>query len=151
MLVPKRVKFRRVHRGKMRGESKGGKTVACCRWICWLNKLKLCPLTFMPDTIQSASVIGTARIKMSLSIRLSGILPVILSFKPILTGFNRQSQIWSASMIFQRLWHRAHKLTIMCGRSMPPKLGRFMMNEKFSLNFVAVGSCITRFESWSQS
>ncbi|CAK8054691.1 50S ribosomal protein L16 [Eupransor demetentiae] len=28
MLVPKRVKFRRVHRGKMRGEAKGGKTVA---------------------------------------------------------------------------------------------------------------------------
>ncbi len=28
MLVPKRVKYRRVHRGKMRGEAKGGKTVA---------------------------------------------------------------------------------------------------------------------------
>ena len=28
MLVPKRVKFRRVHRGHMRGEAKGGKTVA---------------------------------------------------------------------------------------------------------------------------
>jgi len=27
MLVPKRVKFRRVHRGHMRGEAKGGKTV----------------------------------------------------------------------------------------------------------------------------
>ncbi|AMV61136.1 LSU ribosomal protein L16p (L10e) [Pediococcus damnosus] len=27
MLVPKRVKFRRVHRGKMRGAAKGGKTV----------------------------------------------------------------------------------------------------------------------------
>ena len=27
MLVPKRVKFRRVHRGKLRGEAKGGKTV----------------------------------------------------------------------------------------------------------------------------
>lgn len=27
MLVPKRVKFRRVHRGHMRGEVKGGKTV----------------------------------------------------------------------------------------------------------------------------
>lgn len=28
MLVPKRVKYRRPHRGKMRGEAKGGKTVA---------------------------------------------------------------------------------------------------------------------------
>ncbi|MBM7544329.1 50S ribosomal protein L16 [Periweissella beninensis] len=28
MLVPKRVKFRREHRGHMRGEAKGGKTVA---------------------------------------------------------------------------------------------------------------------------
>jgi large subunit ribosomal protein L16 len=28
MLVPKRVKFRRVHRGKLRGEAKGGKSVA---------------------------------------------------------------------------------------------------------------------------
>ncbi|MBS9335539.1 50S ribosomal protein L16 [Fructobacillus sp. M1-13] len=28
MLVPKRVKFRRPHRGHMRGEAKGGKTVA---------------------------------------------------------------------------------------------------------------------------
>ena len=28
MLVPKRVKFRRVHRGHMRGGAKGGKTVA---------------------------------------------------------------------------------------------------------------------------
>ena len=28
MLVPKRVKFRRVHRRHMRGEAKGGKTVA---------------------------------------------------------------------------------------------------------------------------
>jgi large subunit ribosomal protein L16 len=28
MLVPKRVKHRREHRGKMRGEAKGGKTVA---------------------------------------------------------------------------------------------------------------------------
>ncbi|MBO9163874.1 50S ribosomal protein L16 [Lactiplantibacillus pentosus] len=28
MLVPKRVKYRRVHRGKMRGEAKGGRTVA---------------------------------------------------------------------------------------------------------------------------
>ncbi|QBZ03948.1 50S ribosomal protein L16 [Weissella confusa] len=27
MLVPKRVKYRRPHRGKMRGEAKGGKTV----------------------------------------------------------------------------------------------------------------------------
>ncbi|MDV7694064.1 50S ribosomal protein L16 [Pediococcus parvulus] len=27
MLVPKRVKFRRVHRGKMRGAAKGGRTV----------------------------------------------------------------------------------------------------------------------------
>ena len=27
MLVPKRVKYRRTHRGKMRGEAKGGKTV----------------------------------------------------------------------------------------------------------------------------
>ena len=28
MLVPKRVKFRREHRGKLRGEAKGGKSVA---------------------------------------------------------------------------------------------------------------------------
>ncbi|EHN59141.1 50S ribosomal protein L16 [Oenococcus kitaharae] len=28
MLVPKRVKYRRVHRGHMRGEAKGGRTVA---------------------------------------------------------------------------------------------------------------------------
>ncbi len=28
MLVPKRVKYRRPHRGKMRGEAKGGKTVS---------------------------------------------------------------------------------------------------------------------------
>ena len=27
MLMPKRVKYRREHRGKMRGEAKGGKTV----------------------------------------------------------------------------------------------------------------------------
>ena len=29
MLVPKRVKHRREHRGRMRGAAKGGKTVAC--------------------------------------------------------------------------------------------------------------------------
>ncbi|ETT88683.1 50S ribosomal protein L16 [Viridibacillus sp. FSL R5-0477] len=28
MLLPKRVKYRRVHRGKMRGEAKGGKEIA---------------------------------------------------------------------------------------------------------------------------
>lgn len=28
MLVPKRVKYRREHRGKMRGEAKGGKEIA---------------------------------------------------------------------------------------------------------------------------
>ena len=28
MLLPKRVKYRREHRGKMRGEAKGGKEVA---------------------------------------------------------------------------------------------------------------------------
>ena len=28
MLMPKRVKYRREHRGKMRGEAKGGKEIA---------------------------------------------------------------------------------------------------------------------------
>ena len=28
MLLPKRVKYRREHRGKMRGEAKGGKEIA---------------------------------------------------------------------------------------------------------------------------
>jgi len=28
MLAPKRVKYRREHRGKMRGEAKGGKEIA---------------------------------------------------------------------------------------------------------------------------
>ena len=32
MLVPKRVKYRRPHRGKMRGEAKGGKTVTFCEF-----------------------------------------------------------------------------------------------------------------------
>ena len=33
MLVPKRVKFRRVHRGHMRGEAKGGKKRGGKVWI----------------------------------------------------------------------------------------------------------------------
>lgn len=32
MLLPKRVKYRREHRGKMRGEAKGGKEVMFGEW-----------------------------------------------------------------------------------------------------------------------